>query len=153
MTTTLSAQKNTARPVRTTALAILFGLAACAPQPAIRSDGSPIVMPPEVLNTITAQQLARQVAGECSRYTFNFGREQSEQRALIPVVRASGLTERDLRLWANNIPDDVQRDLQGRVIGFIDEHDILMTDPDSFCAAGDTEVADGSEIGSYLIAR
>ena len=141
------------RGILVAGFAAVLGLTGCAPAPAVTRTGEPIRMPAPFFDLMVDQGIASQIASECGRYRFNFGLQRSSIMRMVPAIEAAGLTERDLELYARNIPRDDRQIMQNRIIAYIEERNILIGDEESFCAAGDVEVAAQSQIAEFLIAR
>ncbi|MEM6889948.1 MAG: DUF5333 family protein [Pseudomonadota bacterium] len=119
-------------------------LAACTQQ----SGGPAKGMPDYFYNALLSSELARTLARECggpiayNDDTWNDRLPQLEQQLL-----SDGYTTRDLQQILSEVPvDRIRSDTEA----FIADNSLQSGQAQSFCAAGRAEIANGSEIGSFL---
>jgi hypothetical protein len=94
----------------------------------------------------TAEEISRQCSGE---FRYNRDHENEVQTALATKYGANGVPG-----WAEN-PDGIMSELeiQDAAIAYIQRRRIVMTQAETWCAAGRLEVERQTEIGKYLVAR
>ena len=94
--------------------------------------------------------IAKTVAGKCKRYRLNSGKLSSETKALADDLEARGYTVSDVNRLKRNMS---KSEMQDQLLDWAKKRDVVFSDKSSFCAAGDAEVAQGTAVSKYLIAR
>jgi hypothetical protein len=118
----------------------------------------------------STQQTARQIRSaplpadlNDKMYAFSFARKIVEQcgqsfridpakRALLETEMDAFLKQRNIRR-INQIDPNLMlppREVQTRALAYIAKRDIVLVLPETWCAAGRAEVAEGTQIASYL---
>ncbi len=97
-----------------------------------------------------ARGLAQQISKNCPGFGFNAKFDRKTLQNLEKSLKAQGYTEKDLRVIARHPPKEkIQKD----TIAYIQSNRIIIGDRSTFCRAGAREIASGSQIGKFLIAR
>ncbi|MEM9795124.1 MAG: DUF5333 family protein [Pseudomonadota bacterium] len=91
---------------------------------------------------------ARQIARNCRRYDLNRQRQFAAEQDVRALLREAGLNER--LVFSTLETPEFKRRVQDDGIAWIQKRGIVLSDRETFCAAGDAEVAERSEIASYL---
>ncbi|MEO1552156.1 MAG: DUF5333 family protein [Pseudomonadota bacterium] len=104
----------------------------------------------ELLTFSRPRALADLIAGGCADYTLNEEHETAELIALRERLSA----EPNVQARINAVSDDLPRLLtEEETPDYLAENNIDTSDPATLCAAGDREVAAGSDIGQFLTPR
>jgi len=104
-------------------------------------------LPPELYDFAVAAALAESIAGECRSIKFNKAAANERMQALDGALQAKGYQESDLRVLADKLP---HKRAQDDFISFIQKNEIVITEPSTFCVAGQREIANGTQIGALL---
>jgi len=91
--------------------------------------------------------VARELAQACPGLSYDAAEEDKALQELTVLLRGKGYTEARLREMAENLPRSlVTRDAKA----YVADNDINVLDTASVCAAGQREIAAGTEIGRFL---
>jgi hypothetical protein len=131
---------------RTIALfvAASMALSACTPT----FTGQPRDLPPYFYDALLSSELARTLARECSG---DLGYNDDTWNTLLPQIEqqllADGFTAGELQAILSEVP--VER-IRADTESYIAENALDTDRPQTFCAAGRSEIAAGSTVGSFL---
>ncbi|EEE37275.1 hypothetical protein RKLH11_1111 [Rhodobacteraceae bacterium KLH11] len=133
--------------------AILLAVSACQSTPAgdAAAPGSRAEfrseLPPEVYDFAFANAMAEQIVSGCRSLKLNRSAVAEKTEALSQEFEARGYTESDFRHLGRNLP---LKRLQDDTIRYIQTNGIVLSDPSTFCTAGQREIANGTQIGAFL---
>lgn len=92
---------------------------------------------------------AKEIAKNCSRYSYNVGLENNRIRDLVRDLRRANYRESDIDAAIRGLKDTdgtKQKEWQA----FVNRYDIIYAQPETYCRAGDGETIKGSAIAQYL---
>lgn len=131
-------------------------LAGCEPAPItqlpVSPAGAPVKLRPlpkavyaSAFNTV----LAGVIDDYCSRLHLNHAQADIEVQKVVDTLKAQGFTQQEARLAMDKGVDKarVQRD----VFAYIEKNGIIIDEPQTYCAAGEREIARKSAIGALLV--
>ncbi|MFK7869012.1 MAG: DUF5333 family protein [Roseobacter sp.] len=126
--------------------AISLGLAACS-----TTGGPAREMPDYFYNALLSSELARTVAQECGEsLTYDESRWNTRLPEIAEQMAADGFGQRETQQLLTNLPQDR---LRADAAAYIADNNLVVGQPQTFCSAGRTEIANGTEIGSFLRAQ
>jgi hypothetical protein len=124
--------------------AVAFAVSACTQT----FTGQPRDLPPYFYNALLSSELARTLARECGG---DLGYNDDTWNTLLPQIEeqllADGFTTGELQAVLSEVPvDRIRADTES----YIADNALDTNRPQTFCAAGRSEIAAGSTIGSFL---
>lgn len=126
--------------------AISLGLAACT-----TTSGPARDMPDYFYSALLSSELARTVARECGgALAYNQDTWNIRLPEIAEQMAADGFGQRETQQLLTNLPQDR---LRADAAAYIADNQLVVGQPQTFCSAGRTEIADGTEIGSFLRAN
>ena len=134
-------------------VALLMSLSACETPTSSATDTAAsraefrAELPPELYDFAFSAAVAEQIAGECRAISFNRPEAQAQMKSLDAELKAEGYQESDIRYLADAIPP---KRAQDDLIKYIQQSGVVVGEPDTFCAAGQREIANGTRIGAFL---
>lgn len=137
-------------------LTAVAGLTACVePTPARELTQREATILDVLLDAGTPAGIAELIAYECPRYGFNTAVEQREIDATARALMDAGYSKDEVDFtvrYGLDAPATHAR-LQKHLIAWLEKRDVVVTVPATVCAAGDAEIAAGSDIAQYLVKR
>ncbi|MEM6466306.1 MAG: DUF5333 family protein [Pseudomonadota bacterium] len=104
----------------------------------------------ELLTFARPRAIADLISGGCRDFGFN----EDHETAVLIELRERLSAEPNVQARINAVSDDLPRILtEEETPDYLAENNIDTSDPDTLCAAGEKEVAAGSDIGAFLIPR
>jgi hypothetical protein len=125
-------------------------LVGCAkPAPDSETEEKDVRMPREVIAFRVDLGNAENIVDECPR-GFRLNRETEREWDRKFEEKFGPEPE-----WADLNMEEVMtpRRLQRKFIGYVQRRDVVIAEPETWCAAGSAEVAEKTRIGKLLIAR
>ena len=113
-------------------------------------DTAPPRAPEYYARTLMATTTAESIASLCPSLGFDSAAAEARSKEVLARLASDGFDTDNLSLSMAD-PSDQVRNLQN---GFLGSHGLvrLGDDPGLVCRAGNSEITDGSEIGSFLYA-
>ncbi|MCL7405534.1 DUF5333 family protein [Marivivens sp.] len=105
----------------------------------------------EVLDAVMPVVLAQRISRNCGRqFTFLSNKADTYYADLEEQMRDRGYSSQDFEHVVRNLPE---AEAQARVISWVQERNVVITDSATWCPAGQAEIAEGTEIANFLRAR
>lgn len=96
---------------------------------------------------------AELIADECPRYSYLRKKEDEVWYEFFFELYNDGYTDEQTDVLDYTPPASVVAKAQSDLFDWIEENGVVFEYPETFCAAGDAEVAAGSEIAQFLKKR
>jgi hypothetical protein len=104
-------------------------------------------IPEDVYSELRDMALAKKIAQACPAYAFSTMKQDSYFHDVEADLYKRGYKAHEMERWARNLD---QARLQKDIFAYIEKRNIVITQRQTFCAAGAQELSEGTRVAYYL---